>query len=157
MIAKKIAVLWMMGCILLLSGCAENVSPNVYDARDAGRVNRVVPAVVVAIRPVAINATTGVGTGVGVAAGAVAGSAIGGNTRTSLLGGIGGAVAGGLLGHAIEKGVNTKQGMEYVLRLRNGSMLTVTQGADLNLGVGQKVFIIYGRKTRIIAASEYGG
>ena len=151
---KKIVAVSVVGFSLLLlgglSGCAD-VSPNTYSAGDVGQVNQVVPAKIISMRPVKINASSGgVGTLVGAGVGAVAGSAIGGGTRANLLGGIGGALVGGLAGHAIEKGISTKQGMEYVLRTKSGKLLTVTQTQDLLLGVGQKVLIIYGRQTKIV-------
>lgn len=153
---KIIAVSILSSSLFLLAGCAENISPNVYDSQDVGQANRVMPATIVSMRPVTINASTGVGGLVGAGAGAVAGSAIGGDARTNIIAGIGGAVAGGLLGNAIEKGVSKKQGMEYVLRTRHDSLITVTQTQDLHLSIGQKVFVIYGKQTRIVPQNQYG-
>lgn len=147
---KKIAVFGVIGLSLLLGGCAD-LSPNTYSAGDVGQVNQVVPAKIISMRPVKIKTSSGgAGTLIGAGAGAVAGSAIGGGTRANILGGIGGALVGGLAGHAIEEGIGTKQGMEYVLRTNSGKLLTVTQTQDLQLGVGQKVLIIYGKQTRIV-------
>lgn len=147
---KIVAVSFVGLSLLLLGGCAD-LSPNTYSAGEVGQINQVVPATIVSMRPVKIQATSGgVGTLVGAGAGAVAGSTIGGGDTAHLLGGIGGAVIGGLAGNAIEKGISKKQGMEYVLRTKSGKLLTVTQTQDLQLGVNQKVLIIYGKQTRIV-------
>lgn len=155
-INKSVAV--GVACIaLLLGGCTKDVSPNTYDAADAGQVNRAVPGKIIAMRQIKIDASSGLGGPTGVAAGAIAGSAIGGSPHVSILSGIGGAILGGVLGHAIDKGVGAKQGMEYVVKLKSGNVLTVAQGADLQLRVGQQVYIIYGKQTRIVPADSYAG
>ena len=147
---KKIIAISAVMCSLLVGGCAD-LSPNTYQAGDVGQVNQVVPATIVSMRPVKIQASSGtVGTLAGAGIGAVAGSAIGGDTRTNILAGAGGALLGGLAGHAIENKVSSKLGMEYVLRTKDGRLVTVTQTQDLQLGVGQRVLIIYGRQIRIV-------
>lgn len=152
-IMKKTFIPCTLALSLLLAGCAENISPNSYEARDTGQVNRTEIATIISMRAITINNSTGAGGLVGAAAGAVAGSAIGGSSRANILGGIGGAVAGGLLGNAVEKGIGKKTGMEYVLRTKGGKLLTVTQTQDLQLQVGQKVFVILGERTRIVPAN----
>jgi len=157
---KKIVALSVVSfSLLFLAGCAEDISPNTYSSGDIGQVNQVVPAKIISMRAVNINNSTGMGGMVGVGAGALAGSAIGGDTRTNLIAGLGGAVIGGLAGNAIEKKINNKRGMEYVLRLRSGKLLTVTQTDDLQLGIGQKVLVIYGKQTRIVPdnSASYNG
>jgi outer membrane lipoprotein SlyB len=147
---KKIMLFCVIGLSFLLGGCAENVSPNVYTAEDTGQLNQAIPATIVAMRPVTISTNTGTGGVVGAVAGGTAGSLIGGSTEAHILGALGGAVIGGVAGHAIEGGIGKKQGMEYVLKLNNGKLVTVTQTQDLHLSLHQKVMIIYGKQTRIV-------
>jgi len=40
---------------LLLAGCAQNISPNNYNVQAVGDVDRVVPGVLVAARPVQVS------------------------------------------------------------------------------------------------------
>lgn len=149
-VKKTIAMSAVVCSLLFVAGCAD-LSPNTYQAGDVGQVNQVVPATIVSMRPVKIQASSGtVGTLAGAGIGAVAGSAIGGDTRTNILAGAGGAILGGLAGRAIENKVSATGGMEYVLRTKDKRLVTVTQTQDLQLGVGQKVLIIYGRQTRIV-------
>lgn len=135
---------------LVLSGCASDISPNTYDRSEIGQASKTAQAKVVSMMPVAINTNTGVGGLAGAAAGAAAGSTIGGDTATNIVGGIGGAVVGGLVGNAVESGISKKQGMEYVLRTKDGSLVTVTQAQDLNLRISQPVLIIYGKPVRVV-------
>jgi outer membrane lipoprotein SlyB len=137
-------------CAFFLAGCAETLSPNTYTAKQAGRVNKVVPATIVSMRPVNISTNTGIGGLAGVVAGAAAGSAIGGGSRMNIIGGTGGALAGGYLGNKVEGAFSNEKGTEYVLRTKDGSYLTVTQVDELNLRIGQKVLIMYGSTTRIV-------
>jgi|GEM_PF-5057465 len=59
----------------------------------------------------------------------VAGSTIGLNTG-SVAGAIGGAIIGGLAGNANENSANKKNGVEITVKLNNGQVITVAQGAD---------------------------
>lgn len=147
---KKILTFCALSLCFLLAGCAGNVSPNVYTAEDVGQLNQAIPATVVSMRPITVSTNTGAGGLVGAAAGATAGSLIGGSTEAHILGALGGAVVGGVAGHAIEGGIGKKHGMEYVLKLNNGKLVTVAQAEDLHLSRHQKVMIIYGKQTRIV-------
>lgn len=135
---------------LALVACAPNLSASNYDRAQVGVANNTVSGVIVSKRPVNINNNTGAGGLVGTAGGAVAGSTIGKGTRANVLGAIGGAVVGGLVGNAVEKGINSQQGFEYVIRINKNKTIAVTQTADTNLSVGQHVTVIYGNPVRVI-------
>lgn len=150
-IMKKILLYVVLSFGFLLVGCNQDIGTSSYTANQAGEVNRVVPATVVSMRAVTINTSSGYGAPIGAVAGGVAGSAIGGSTRANIIGGLGGAVVGGLAGHAIDQGIGKKKGMEYVLRVtKDKSLITVTQLQDMQLSVGQKVLVIYGKQTRVV-------
>lgn len=151
-LVRKISIIAIFSLGLgVLSGCTDSFNTSTYQAGDVGQANRVVPARVVSMRFVRIDNNSGVGGLTGAVVGGVAGSAIGGGSRANIIGAVGGAVVGGLLGNAVEKGVRKNQGIEYVLKSRQtGDLLTVTQLQDINLQVGQKVLIIYGRQTRVV-------
>lgn len=140
-------------CLLLMS-CAQNVSSNTYQASEVGVASKVVPGVIVAKRPVKIDANSGAGGLAGTAAGAAAGSTVGGGgVAGHVVGAVGGAVVGGLAGNAIDKAANHHRGFEYIIRLKNKNLVSVVQAEDLSLQVNQSVLIIYGAMTRIIPDS----
>lgn len=136
--------------VSLVAACGRPVSPNVYDACEAGVPSKVVQGVIVAKRKVKIDASSGVGGLAGAAGGAVGGSAIGGGSRGNIVGAIGGAVLGGIVGDAIDKGVNSKKAYEYIIKLRNGPTISIAQAQELEFQVNQPVMVIYGATTRII-------
>ena len=142
----------LSAAIIALVGCASNISPQTYSVGSVGQVNRTVSATVISVREVDVAGTTGVGGGAGTAAGAVIGSAAGGNnTRGNIVGAIGGAVVGGLAGAAIEANATKQKGMEYVVETENGNLMTIVQGADTVFAEGQKVLVLYGSPSRLIA------
>lgn len=145
--------LLLVGVFLALTttGCKQNVSPDTYSVGAVGQVNRVVRGVIVSARPVAIAGTQGVGGAAGAAAGATAGSAIGSGSRGNVIGAIGGAVVGGIAGAMVEESATRQNGMEYVIETDNGSLVTVVQGAEPALAVGQKVLVMHGSQSRVVA------
>lgn len=148
MSACKLVVL---GTMLMLAGCAANVSPNTYSIGSVGQVNRTVAGTIVSARPVSIDGTTGGGAMAGGGAGAVAGSSIGGSGRANVIGAIGGAVVGSIAGAAIEHRASMQDGVEYVVQTTNDNMMTVVQGAVPVFSVGQRVLVLYGSPARVIA------
>jgi len=138
--------------IVAIAGCASNISPRTYSVGSVGQVNRTVSATVISAREVDVAGTTGVGGGAGTAAGAVVGSSAGGNnSRGNIVGAIGGAVVGGLAGAAIEANATKQKGMEYVVETENGNLMTIVQGTDTVFTEGQKVLVLYGSPSRLIA------
>lgn len=137
--------------IIVLAGCAQNISPQTYSVGSVGQVNRTISATVISVREVNVAGTTGVGGGGGSALGAVAGSSLGSSGRDNLAGAIGGAIVGGLAGAAIEGNATKQKGMEYVVETENGNLMTIVQGADNVFIAGQKVLILYGSPSRLIA------
>lgn len=138
----------------LFCGCAPNISPNSYNVQNVGSVQNVISGVIVEARPVQVNRNTGIGGIAGAVAGGAAGSAIGGGARANIIGGVGGALAGGLLGSAIEGGVSRQTGIEYIVRTNKGNMLSVVQGPQMPLAVGQRVLVIMGNPARIIPNTQ---
>jgi outer membrane lipoprotein SlyB len=135
----------------LISSCAQNVSPDTYQASEVGVASKVVPGVIIAKRTVNIDANSGAGGLAGLAAGAAAGSTVGGSTAGNVVGAVGGAVIGGVAGNAIDKAVNHHQGVEYIIKLKKGSTVSIVQTQDVQFEVSQHVLIIYGAMTRIIS------
>lgn len=149
---KFLSFLGLMIAATFVVACTPNVSPDSYSVGAVGQVNRVVRGKVISARLVQISGTqTGVGAGAGAAAGAVGGSFVGGNIRSNVVGAIGGAVVGGVAGALLEEGASRQKGMEYVIETENGAILTVVQGEDEALSIGQNVLVMYGSRSRVIA------
>ncbi len=137
---------------LLLGGCQNNISPDTYSVGSVGQVNRAVRGVVISARPVNVSGSqSGIGGGAGALAGGAAGSMIGGNAAVNVIGAVGGAVAGGVLASVAEEASTRQSGIEYVVQAENGALLTVVQGINSAFSTGQKVIVLYGTKSRIIA------
>jgi outer membrane lipoprotein SlyB len=101
--------------------------------------------VVEAVREVKIDATdTGVGTATGAVLGGIAGSEVG-KGRGSVAGAVAGAVVGGIIGQSIEKSHNDRKGVEVTIKLDSGKLIAVTQEADEQFRVGDRVRILSGQ------------
>ena len=151
----KLKVLLPVVALVLTTGltaCTPNINAGSYTTDEVGQAARTAPGTIIAARPVHVaNANSGVGTLAGAAAGGIAGSAIGGGTRANLLGAVGGAVLGGAIGNYAEGSMSSQTGIQYTVRLANKHLITITQGMDPVLNVGQKVYVIFSNPARIIA------
>lgn len=133
-----------------LAACSPSYSPDTYASRAVQQANKVEQGVVVGRRQIEISADGTTGAVTGAAAGGVVGTRVGGGDITSAFAGIGGGLLGGLLGTAVEKGVGSSPGFEYVVRKPNGELVSVTQRDETPLAIGQKVLVIAGAQARIV-------
>lgn len=140
-----------------LIGCAPNVSPDSYSVGSVGQVHRTVSAEVISARDVQINGTQGLGAAASAGMGAAAGSAIGGGVRSNVIGAIGGAVVGGVAGALVEQSMTKQTGVEYVVQTANGHLMTIVQGGNPRYVEGQKVLVLYGSPSRLIADPRESG
>jgi outer membrane lipoprotein SlyB len=72
------------------------------------------------------------------------------------VGAIGGAVIGGLAGAAIESSATQQKGLEYVVETENGNLMTIVQGTNPAFMEGQRVLVLYGTPSRLIADPRRG-
>lgn len=148
---KQILLAGAIAGVLILSGCAvQPNSANVYQSRQTMGEQSVRMGVVESLRNVLIDkGQSGVGTLGGAALGGLAGSTIG-RGNGSIAGAIGGAIAGGLIGQNVEQNMNNKPGLEITVKLDNGNLTAITQDADEQFYVGQRVRLLSnGRTTRV--------
>jgi outer membrane lipoprotein SlyB len=145
--AKYINIVATVSLALVATGCARQISPNVYKASAVGEVSHTYRGVIINARQVQVeqgesledNAT---GIGLGAIAGGLVGSQIGSGTSSLIAGTALGAIAGGVGGAFVEKNLKSQDGMEYTVQLNNGQIVTVVQGMDVIYTVGQPVFVI---------------
>jgi outer membrane lipoprotein SlyB len=146
---KKITSFAMITAIasgLILSGCERNISSNVYSAASVGEASFSYQGVIVSARQVMVKeseylAGNKQGIAIGGITGAVAGSAIGGgsgNAAATILGGVAGATAGAF----VQDKLTQQNAFEYVVKLTNGQIMTVVQGLDSVMAVGQRVMVL---------------
>lgn len=139
-------------CALLLAGCTTNeFSGNRYEESAVGEVSRTDRGYVLSLRKVELKPDGSVaGTALGAVGGGLLGSMFGGG-HGKYLTAAAGAVAGGVAGNAI--GSKSQEGIEYTVKLDNGSIITITQGIEPAISVGQRVYVINSNKgrSRIVA------
>ena len=164
---------------LLLSGCARDLSSNVYTS-DATQ-NLTLEGKIIGVRKITIkNSDQLSGNSTGILSGGLMGGAIGstvggGSGRGPAL--MGGVLIGAAVGSALESGLGTVEGYEYIVKLNKAGikdgiyyegsapmraamsaaastgMIAVVQGLDGLLHKNQKVYVIVSdKRTRIIPA-----
>lgn len=113
--------------VVILAGCAQRQSQNVYKYDEVGKASAVTFGTVVSSREVDITGkNTGTGALVGAVAGAGAGSYVGSGSGSAWAAGAG-LLAGALIGAAAEQAMADRTGVEYVVLLESGVVLTVVQ------------------------------
>lgn len=150
---KVLAVALALTTVLSLNACAPRVGGSNYSVSGAGEAADVQRGVIVAMRPVTIAAKSpehenepGVGAMGGALGGALAASSIGGGRGNIAAMGAGALIAG-IGGHFIEKGLTDQEGFEYQVKLDNGRLLLMAQGAEPSMRVGQRVLVTQSRVT----------
>lgn len=130
--------------VLMLAGCAGGLGGGDYERAQTRGVQEVQMGVVESVREVKIEGTkSGVGPAAGAVVGGVAGSEIG-HGKGAIVGSVLGAVAGGVAGAAVEEGTTRQKGLEITVKLDGGRMIAVTQAADEQFKVGDRVRVLSG-------------
>ncbi len=141
---KKITVLLLASTTLFVAGCAGGLGGKDYSRDQARSVQEVQMGVIQSVRTVKIEGTKSVvGPAAGAVVGGVAGSTVGGG-RGSIVGATLGAVLGGVGGAAAEEAITRKDGVEITVKLDSGRVLAITQAADEEFRVGDRVRVLTG-------------
>lgn len=146
--SKNNSLICLVLCSLLVCGCANDYSGDTYEGHAVGEVSKANPGTIISMRKIQIKPegeNLGSGALLGGAAGALAGSAFGKGSGKVFAAGLG-AIAGGVAGNAIQN--RSQNGVEYTIRLDNGSTVVITQGVSPALSVGQNVMVINSNKGR---------
>jgi outer membrane lipoprotein SlyB len=107
---------------LFLVACSKDLPPGEYDANEIGKIKKVIPGTIISKRPVNLHRQNTTPTP---------------NTKGA--------------DSFIDGGYNQTHGVEYVIKLNSGSIISVVQSEDLKLKNKQKILVIYGRHTRVVA------
>lgn len=130
--------------IAVLGGCASGTGGKDYSRAQTRAAQEVQMGMVESVREVNIEGTkTPIGAGAGAVVGGVAGSTVGGG-RGSVVGATVGAVLGGVGGAAAEEAVTRQKGLEITVKLDSGRMIAITQAADQEFRVGDRVRVLSG-------------
>jgi outer membrane lipoprotein SlyB len=145
-------MLLRLSAILLLCGmaaCAPQTNSTV-DRNALGIQGTVERGTIIAMRPVAVSGTrSGIGATAGAVGGGFLGNTIGGDWRARTVGGVVGALAGGVAGAAIEESATRGEAMEFIIRRDVGGERVVTQTNELGLQVGERVMVTETDRARL--------
>lgn len=121
---KNILFKLFASCVLViaLASCSKDLPPGDYDANEIGKIKKVVPGIVISKRPVNLHKQNGDSTNP--------------NSKAN---------------NFPDSGYNQTHGMEYVIKLASGNIISVVQAEDLRLKNKQKILVIYGKHTRVVA------
>jgi outer membrane lipoprotein SlyB len=148
---KKILIVATLSATsLMLSACAPKLGGSDYSTRGVGEISQTFKGTIVSARPVMLNSSDeklGAGAAIGGISGGLLGSTIGGG-KGRLVTGVLGGLAGGAAGHLLEGKMSEQQGMEYQVQLDRGDVITLAQGEDPKMSVGQRVLVIQSGKDR---------
>lgn len=144
---KFVALLIAASTAVLLAGCASGVGSGDYSRSQTRSAQEVQMGTVESVRTVKIEGTKSVvGPAAGAVVGGVAGSTVGGG-RGRVVGATVGAVLGGVGGAAAEEAITRQDGLEITVKLDSGRILAITQGADEDFRVGDRVRVLTGGGT----------
>ncbi|MBO7097804.1 MAG: lipoprotein [Alphaproteobacteria bacterium] len=139
-----------LGVLALLTACQADIGSNQYGTSSVRQAAAASPCSVISVRQVNVKSDNNAGMILGALAGGVGGYAIGSGSTAHNLGAIGGAALGGYAGDKAQGALSSQTGYEYVVRLDNGQVMTLTQGTDVLLSPGQRCMILLGDPSRLI-------
>ncbi|MCF8146962.1 MAG: hypothetical protein K9J50_00270 [Sulfuritalea sp.] len=134
-----------------LTACASS-SPDVIRREDAQIMSFIQEGVVISIRPVTVDGSqSGIGAAAGGVIGAIGGSGASGVQREQQALGVLGAVAGAVVGNAIERMTTREEAVEILVQLKSGDRRAIVQAkASEILVAGDAVTIVTsGSKVRV--------
>jgi outer membrane lipoprotein SlyB len=144
---RTFAIAFIAASTLLLAGCPAGLGGKDYSRDQARTVQEVQMGLVESVREVNIEGTKSpVGAGAGAVVGGVAGSTVGGGTGRVITTTVG-ALLGGLGGAAAEEAVTRQRGLEITVKLDSGRLIAITQAADEEFKVGERVRVLSGGGT----------
>ncbi|MAK61386.1 MAG: hypothetical protein CMK09_10435 [Ponticaulis sp.] len=143
--SRSLALAVGLGGMVALSGCAGGYGATERTASGVGQTATVREGIVISSEAVTIRPDRNyLGAATGAVLGGIAGSNVGGGDDERAAGAVAGAVLGGVLGNEVSKGVNTRQGIAYIIDFGNGKIQEIVQGADVVIAPGTPVYVSFG-------------
>ncbi|QGG79480.1 glycine zipper 2TM domain-containing protein [Litorivicinus lipolyticus] len=143
---------------LVLAGCASSLKGDVYSRGEARDVATVQYGTINEVRAVIIEGTqSGAGAVAGGAIGGIAGSGVSSGSRESRIGAILVGAVGALVGNKAEEALTKTQGLEMVVSLDAGRVISLVQEVSRvdEFAPGQRVKVIgTGKNTRVSPAAD---
>lgn len=138
-------VLAVVASTSLLGGCASDIRSTTYTNQAVGEFAESYEGVIKNVRIVTVRNSEELegniaGGLVGGVVGGILGNTVGGGTGRDLAT-IGGVALGATVGSLAEGKLKEQQGFEYTVKLTDGRLITVVQGLDTQLPIGQKVLV----------------
>lgn len=134
-----------LSAVLLLSACATGKSGDVYTRDQVRQIQTYKVGVIEQINVVRIEGTQSqVGTAAGTIAGGIAGSGAA-NGKAGEVASVLGAVVGGMVGAAAEEAYTRESGLEFGIKMEDGSHISIVQAKSVNdaeFKVGDTVRVI---------------
>lgn len=115
-------------CGLVLTACSKELPPGEYDANEIGKIKKVIPGTIISKRAVNLHRKT---------------EDMNPSAKSTSA--------------FVDNGYNQTHGVEYVIKLNSGSIISVVQNEDLKLKNKQKILVIYGSNTRVVADNGSDG
>lgn len=142
---KRGLVLPLVLALAAAAGCATpGLGGGDYSRSQTRGEQSIRLGVVEQVRQVKIDGTrTGAGAAGGAVLGGVAGTGAGGG-RGQVAATVAGAILGGVLGQGVENSATSKEGVEVTIQLDSGKLIAVTQEADEQFRVGDRVRVLSG-------------
>ena len=157
-VLEKLKLFLLTGVLVIVAGCQSNIGSGTYSASQAGQAERTEPGIILAYRYVEVKdeGSSDGGMLLGAIAGGVLGSMVGGG-RGNTLATLGGVAAGGAMGSSVGDSMGTQEGIEYTIEESNGRIVTMVQGPEPLLQVGDHVLIQYSStgRGRVILDPRY--
>lgn len=144
---SNLGLMLVLTSALFMSACATDISSQSYSDKHVGETARSYRATVVKVRKVKVGPDELGKSKAGTVIGGVGGAMIGSTTGSGLGTGVG-AIAGAIGGAYAEKAMKSQTGLEITVELKNGALMTVVQGADVEFARGEKVLIMQYQKGR---------
>jgi outer membrane lipoprotein SlyB len=144
-----------LALILAVPACAPTNTGSTFTPGAMGAAAQVSFGTIVSARPVQVQGSSGGLGGVGGAvAGGLVGSTIGGDWRAQMLAGVGGALVGGAVGAAAERNLSSGTAVAFVVQEDRGSAFEVVQTNEDSLAIGERVMISRGDRVRLSRATN---
>lgn len=144
-----------LALILAVPACAPTNTGSTFTPAAMGSAAQVSFGTIVSARPVQVQGSAGGLGGVGGAvAGGLVGSTIGGDWRAQMLAGVGGALVGGAVGAAAERNLSSGTAVAFVVQEDRGGAFEVVQTNEDSLAIGERVMISRGDRVRLSRATN---